>query len=279
MPLTSHTATKGYLLGLFLFSLPIFMLIQWDISPWLATKVNAAAKSAGLELSYKQLSLSGFGVHFQELKVSQGDKLSIALDEFDASLSFSSLFSGTLAADVELVWLANPVSFTIAQSDEHILLSHLNSHIDLLNLFDIQQNMALRASGIMRAKGEVSIHKTSMLPTMVNLSVNWSQAKAGLTSPEFALGDYQLQLKSNEEEKQPWIWDISGGEAIALNGKGNIALLAENIQRSNITGVVDIAVDPSNATLSMMIQAFTGSSKAKLRISGNLSSPRTQVVH
>jgi len=276
--LPNSPATTRFLLILFLLSLPLFMLMRWDISPWLNQQIDSAAKDSGIILEYEHVTISGIGLSFDNITINQANKNSIRLDQLQVSLSVSKLFTGALAANINALWLANPIALTIMQADGNIEIFDLNANIDLLNLADIQQQLPLRATGMVKITGNISIQQSTMLPAQASLDIAWNKAEAGLSAPEFQLGDYLLNIQNGEDANQAWDWNISGGTDVALDGKGRISLQPNNIQQSNISGTVDINVSPNNATLAMMVQAFAGSSKAKIRLSGSIASPRTNIV-
>jgi len=80
--------SKRKLLLIFTFALLVFSLLRWDISPWLATQIQQAAKQAGVNVQYEHLSVSGFTVQLTQLQISKANEMSVQLQELKASLAW-----------------------------------------------------------------------------------------------------------------------------------------------------------------------------------------------
>jgi len=270
--------SKRSLALLFVLVLPVMMFLRWDASPWLDQQVQTLSQQAGVQISYEQLFWRGWAIHAEQVTLSQSDLHSIKCDSLDVSLSISQLFSGHLAADIRLLWLNNPIALTVYQDGDLLHIDDVQADIDLLNLVDIQQNIPFRVSGKLDLQGSEAVDKSNGQAREGQLQLVWSQAMAGLAVPEFSLGDYTVDVYSDAANNAAWHWQLQGGEDVALQGKGMLDIQQPLLQQWTIHGVLDVQVDAANATLSMMLQAFTGSNKAKIRISGPLLRPQTQVV-
>ncbi len=280
-PSAIKTTSTRFLLGLFFAALILFSFIRWDTSVWLSKHINQAALDAGYHISYDKVFISGFGIGFEQAQVKPSGQQATPFDSLDISLSFSSLFSGELAADIDVSWLGNPVSFTAAMSGGNIYLSHIDAMIDVSRVQDL--NIPAQLSGLLVAQGQIAFNQQTGQPLSVNIDATWKQAKAGLAEPEFALGDYQMQLHSLEDAALPWQWTITGGSGVGLDGSGTIATLQAGAQQTDpkqwpITGDVAFNVDNSNPSLAMMVQSMLGSNQAKFRLSGTLGNPRTDII-
>lgn len=69
MKLSSHRHSNRFLFGLFILALPIFILLRWDSSAWLASQVNHAAEKNGYTIAYNQVSFTGLGLSFNEFQL------------------------------------------------------------------------------------------------------------------------------------------------------------------------------------------------------------------
>jgi len=264
------------LIGVFIISLLLFMMLRWDSSSFLRSQIDAAAQQAGYTLIYDDVSLSGLNIVLEHVSIQQGNATNIKLDKLQLSPSLSQLFSGTLALNVSATWLGNPISVSIAQVDNEIQLANIDAMIDVSRLQSLQ--IPAELSGLVHLQGDLNVQQHTGQPSSGALTLAWNNAQAGLTSPEFTLGDYTLDLNSQEDTTQPWQWTISGGSGVSLNGSGT--LLPNNVDPKNwvVSGLVDTTIDNSNPSLAMMMQGMMGSTQAKFRISGSLGAPRTVIV-
>jgi len=264
------------LIGVFIISLLLFMMLRWDSSSFLRSQIDAAAQQAGYTLIYDDVSLSGLNIVLEHVSIQQGNATNIKLDKLQLSPSLSQLFSGTLALNVSATWLGNPISVSIAQVDNEIQLANIDAMVDVSRLQSLQ--IPAELSGLVHLQGDLNVQQHTGQPSSGALTLAWNNAQAGLTSPEFILGDYTLDLNSQEDTTQPWQWTISGGSGVSLNGSGT--LLPNNVDPKNwvVSGLVDTTIDNSNPSLAMMMQGMMGSTQAKFRISGSLGAPRTVIV-
>ncbi|MDQ6989759.1 MAG: hypothetical protein Q9M19_07740 [Mariprofundaceae bacterium] len=270
--------SKRYLLVIFLLVLPVMLLLRWDASTWLSAQVDAMIEQSAMDLHYSKVELAGLGVRLHDIRVQRADLVEINVETVVISLSLTHLLTGTLAADVDMLWFDNTLSGSVYQSDEHIYIEDIAAEVDWLKLLDVQQQLPFRASGVMHVVGDVAWHKNTGKPVSGKLELGWTDAMLGLATPEFALGDYVLDVYSDSSKQATWQWHIQGGKDVALAGEGMFYTTQALLQQWTMTGVLDVNIDASNATLSMMGQAFTGSNQAKIRLSGPLLRPQTQVI-
>ncbi|MDQ7004974.1 MAG: hypothetical protein Q9N67_08715 [Ghiorsea sp.] len=252
------------------------MMIRWDASSFLRSQVDAAAQQAGYTLNYDHVAISGMGIVFEPLSIQQGQQASIKLDKLQLSLALSQLFSGTLALDIDAIWQGNPIHTNVAQNQGVLLLSNIDAQVDMSHLNALQ--IPAQLSGIIQLKGDISLLDNTGLPQSGKLHLTWNQAKAGLSSPEFTLGDYTLELASQTDAAQPWQWVIAGGSGVSLHGSGTLFPNHPDPKYWSTSGLVEAKIDNSNPSLSMMMQSMMGSTQAKLQISGTLGLPRTEIV-
>ena len=272
---TTKPLSKRFLIILFFIALPIFIFMRWDSSTWLDAQVQRAASDAGYQLTYTDLDVSGVTVHLQNVHIQQQQN-SLDLDSLNISPSLSSLMSGTLGANINASWLGNPISASVSSSDNLLTLTNIDAIIDVSRVQNL--NIPAELAGLMHLQGDLVLQQNTGLPQSGKLQLTWNQAKAGLATPEFTLGDYTLNLNSVEDVKQPWQWTIAGGSGVALNGSGTLLPTMPDPKQWLINGLVDTEIDNSNPSLAMMMQSMMGSTKAKFRISGSLGAPRTDIV-
>lgn len=273
-------SSKKTLFLIFTLALATFSLLRWDISPWVSTQIEQAAKQAGVNLQYESMAVSGFGIVFQQLHISQAGKQSIQLQKLEASLAWNALLSGELGANIEALWQTNPISFTVVQQGESLHIQHLDAVVDISRIpAQLMSQIPASISGVIQAQGDIRINPNTQQLEAGNLNIMWNQAKAGLIQPKFTLGDYTLNIKSNEQQNQPWHWNISGGSGVALEGNGSLSAKLPDPQQWLIDGLVNAKVDQTNPSLAMMMQSMMGKTEAKLRISGALGKPHMEVIH
>ncbi|WP_038250872.1 translocation/assembly module TamB domain-containing protein [Ghiorsea bivora] len=271
--------SKRKLLFIFTFALLTFSLLRWDISPWLSTQIQQAAKQAGVNLQYESMAVSGFGIVFQQLHISQADKQSIKLQKLEANLAWNALLSGELGANIETLWQTNPISFTVIQQGDSLQINDIDAVVDISRIpAQLMSQIPARISGVIQAQGDIRINPNTQQLEAGNLDITWNQAKAGLTQPKFTLGDYHIKIYSDAQKNQPWHWDISGGSGVTLKGNGTLLPQQPDPKWWGVDGLINVKVDQTNPSLAMMMQSMMGTTEASLRISGTLGKPRTEIV-
>jgi len=278
----SHTpSSKRFLFILFIVALPIFIFLRWDSSTWLSAQVQQAASEQGYHLNYDSVNLSGLGLYFKNIQVSQISQPNvppIECEQLGVSLSISNLFSGALAADIDALWETNPISFTAAQQNEFIDITNIEALIDVSRLDKYTANLMAKVSGLVSVQGALSIDPNKQLLHSAHLNSSWAQAMAGLSQPEFTLGDYHFELNSLEDINQPWQWAIKGGSGLGLHGSGTLSPFNPDPQFWHFSGNIDLQADNTNPTLAAMLQAYAGSNQAKVRLTGTFSNPRMDII-
>ena len=276
-------SSKKTLFLIFTLALATFSLLRWDISPWLSTQIQQAAKQAGVNLQYESMAVSGFGIVFQQLHISQADKQSIKLEKVEANLAWNTLLSGEIGANIEALWQTNPVSFTVIQQGDSLHINDIDAVVDISRIpAQFMNQIPASISGVIQAQGDIRINPSSQQLEAGNLNITWNQAKVGLTQPKFTLGDYHIKIYSDEkndgQHNKPWHWDISGGSGVALKGNGTLSPQHPDPKRWVVDGLMNVKVDQTNPSLAMMMQSMMGTTEASLRISGTLGKPRTEIV-
>ena len=275
---TAQPSSNRKLFLIFILVLLIFSLLRWDISPWLSTQVQQAATQAGIDVQYEQVAVSGFGIQFDNLQVSKSNMQSIQFQELRVNLAWDALVSGELGVDIGALWQTNPVSFTVIQQGDSLQINDIDAVVDISRIPQLTAQIPASISGVIEAHGQVRINPNTQKLESGDLEIVWNQAKAGLTQPKFILGDYHIKLYSDEQDNQPWHWDISGGSGVALKGNGTISPQHPDPQWWPINGLMNVKVDQTNPSLAMMMQSMMGTTEASLRISGTLGKPRTEIV-
>jgi len=268
--------SKKFLITIFLIALPIFLLMRWDSTSWVSTKVNQATSQAGLDLTYKHLDTSGLALELTDVVIQQRGQAPINFEKIKLTPSFSALFSASIAAEVEALWQGNPVSARLSSSNNILDVSAIDVMLDMSRIKNL--NIPAQLSGLVHITGDIGLDPQKNLIKKGDIHATWLQAKAGLVTPEFSLGDYNFDLNSVEDASQPWQWTVSGGSGVALNGKGTVLPATPQPEQWIITGLLDAEIDKTNPSLSMMMQSMMGSNQAKLKISGSLGAPRTDIV-
>jgi len=271
-------SSKRKLLLTFTLALVIFSLLRWDISPWLSTQIQQAATQAGFNVQYEQLSVSGLGVQLDNLQVSKPNMQPLQFQELRANLAWNVLLSGELGVNIEALWQTNPISLTVIQQNGSLQINDIDAVVDISRIKQLTANIPASISGVIEAHGHIRINPNTQMLETGNLEIAWNNAKAGLTQPKFTLGDYFIKFYSDEQDNQPWHWDIAGGSGVALKGNGTISPQHPNPQWWTINGLMNAKVDQTNPSLAMMMQSMMGTTEASLRISGTLGKPRTEIV-
>ncbi|MCF6208934.1 MAG: hypothetical protein L3J61_06100 [Ghiorsea sp.] len=271
-------SSKRKLLLIFTLALAVFSLLRWDISPWLDTQIQQAAKQAGVGVQYEQISVSGLGIQLDNLQVSRPNMQPLQFQELQVNLAWNALLSGEVGANIETLWQTNPISFTVIQQGDSLQINDIAAVVDISRIPQLTAQIPASISGVIEAHGAIRINPNTQKLETGDLEIVWNQAKAGLTQPKFTLGDYHIKLYSDAQENQPWHWDISGGSGVALKGNGTISPQQPDPQWWAISGLLNTKVDQTNPSLAMMMQSMMGTTEASLRISGTLGKPRTEIV-
>jgi len=271
-------SSKRTLFFIFILALLVFSLLRWDMSSWLSAQIQQAAKQTGMNIQYEHISVTGFTVQLNQLKISKSNILSIQVQELKVSLAWDALLSGELGVNIESLWQTNPLSFTIIQQGDRLQIQHIDAVLDISRIPQLTTSIPARVSGVVKISGDIRINPNTQQLEGGNLDITWNQAKAGLTQPKFTLGDYQINIFNDQKNNQPWHWDILGGSGVALKGNGTLLPQSPNPQSWPISGLISAKVDQTNPSLAMMVQSMMGTTENSLRISGTLGKPRTEIV-
>lgn len=273
---SSKTLSNRFLFGLFFITLPLFIAIRWDYSSFIDAKIRSTATGAGV--NYEQVAFSGLSLVFTNIQLNKAGLPQLQLKEAVISPSFSKLFTGDIGASIAFSWNNNPIALDASLQGELLELSNIDASIDLETTSELQQDFIAKASGMVSAQGSLLLNQQTQQLQAADLSLSWTGAKAGLASPEFDLGNISAQLQSSEEVNKPWNWKVQGEPAITLSGTGTLNPENPNPKLWPISGEIEVAIGDNNPTLAMMLQSFAGNKQAKIRLSGTLSNPRTDII-
>ena len=270
--------SNRFLLGLFIIALPLFIALRWDYSGFIDGKVQQLAVNQGIKLGYDEFSFSGTSISFRNLNIQKAGVPPLSFQSLNISPAWLELLTGNIAASIATEWQANPIAADLSQQGERLQLKNIEATIDLATTTTLQQELIAKVSGTVSAQGSLQYNLQTSQPVSSNLSLSWSDAKAGLATPEFDLGNITATLTSQDDATKPWQWEVSGKPAIIIQASGTLMPRGANPKVWPITGSASVEMGDTNPTLAMMFQSFAGGKQAKINISGILSQPRTDII-
>lgn len=269
-----HASWKQ-LLVVFIIALLLFISIRMQPEPWIASLIEKQAKQQGMNISYRALELNGLSLHFEQLSIQTAQLPGpIKLDSLSLSPAWSSLLTGDAGATIQANWNTQSFSAVVTQQADIINIHSLDGALDVALLQPLLAKrvpIPVNIQGRAKITGGIQLNAINGHPRIGKLTLNWRAASVEMPPMKMPLGDYKLILQT-DDIKRAWQWDLSGGTALKLTGKGNISTSAPNPALWSLNGTVQAQADQKTPTLA----ALLGNRTKQFSISGNISQPRLQ---
>ncbi len=264
-PLRLHTLLLVFLLSLF-----IFIPLRWDAEPWLRQQLANIQQQLPLHIDVASLKWSGLGVTATGVDMQTTDRPdAVHFRHLRVEPDWLPSLQGRPA--VRLQWQGDPGEgrLSLGLHDAYVEASDMDIRLDTAWL---QQTLALplpvTLQGPLVLTGEAQLlrqqHAPPLKPLAAQLQLRWQQAAVTMGEEQFNLGDYQLTLKGQPEKN--WQWQITGGETLKLEGKGQLQSRAANWPAWPLAGEVMMQAQQKLA-------AVLGE-QHKVRLSGTLLHPQ-----
>jgi len=256
----------------------IFIALRWQPEIWLQTQIKQYAEQQGITIFYDRMQRHGFTLQLEHLSI-QAAQLPVSitpiiLDTLELTPAWSSLFSLHPGVQVQMQWQGQHANAVIIRQDDTIVVHELLATLDVSSLQQLLETnvpLPVKAHGQVQLSGSLHLQSNGQ-PLQGRVDIIWNTASIDFPPSQTALGDYKLTIES-EQAASPWQWNINGGKALILNGKGNIDTSATNPQAWLIHGNIHIgATKEAPALLSIL-----GSTKI-FALSGSLTHPQLQAL-
>jgi len=280
--MTSLTSTDQHkhaswqmLAAVFMIALLLFIALRWQPEAWIEAQISKQSKQHAVTIHYDSLQLDGFTLLVNQLSI-QSSRLNapIKLDSLNLSPAWSILLSGTLGANIQLNWQGQTFSAIIIKQADSIDIQSLHGDLDVALLQPLLAKnipIPIKASGRILINGDISFNAINGHPLQGKVNFNWNRAAVKMPSMNIALGDYALNLQ-NDDPKKLWQWDLHGGSALQLTGKGMLNTSAKKPAIWPVSGLLQIQADAKASNLA----ALLGKQSKRFSISGNITQPRLQ---
>ena len=280
------------MLLVFVLALLVFVIIRWQPEAWLQAQIDAQARQQGISLQYQSLQLSGFTLTLQQVHISSVRLPALpVLDSVTLKPAWLSLLQAQPSAHVLLSWHGQQAAATLIQQGQVLLLDNVSASCDATLLQPLwQQQLPLKLRGQLQLGGAFSLDIGTGQPLHGQLGLDWVQAAADMSGIASALGDYQLtladqsggergsgesgQLAEPAARSTVWHWQLSGGHAVVIDGKGVLNMAAANPAAWSLQGGVTLQPGPEPSPLAAML----GTAGRKFSLSGMLTNPRLQAL-
>ncbi len=269
----NHHASWQQLLAVFIVALLLFIAMRMQPEPWISAQIDKQTKQHGVNIHYNSLELDGLTLLVDQLTI-QSHQLAtpIKLDSLSLSPAWSSLLSGNAGAIIHANWKGQQLSAVVSQQGDIIDIQSLNGALDISTLQPFiakKLPIPVKVSGTAQISGDIQLNAINGHPRLGKIQLLWNKAGVEMPSMKVPLGDYALILQT-DDLKRAWQWDINGGDALKLSGKGNLNTSAQNPAAWSINGMIQAQADPKAVNLS----ALLGKQNKQFRISGNITQPR-----
>ncbi|MDQ6999027.1 MAG: hypothetical protein Q9M17_09975 [Mariprofundus sp.] len=270
----SHASWR-ILLTTFAVALLLFVAMRWQPEAWIQSQINIQSQKYGIDISYKALQTDGFTIQLDQAVIQTMQMPQpVKLDRLILSPAWSSLFSGNPAVQIHLVWIGQQASAIAIQRTDSMELQALHAELDIAALQPLLSKslpLPLNLGGIAKINGNILLNAINAQPLLGKIDINWNTAVVDMPPMKLPLGDYALSLQT-DDAKKAWSWDLSGGTALTLTGKGKLNTSAPNPAAWTIDGMVQAKADQKEPNLS----ALLGNENRQFSLSGNISQPRLQ---
>jgi len=265
---TSNHFSWRFLAVTFVLALVLFVGLRWDINPWLKGKLDNMIQQQHLDLHYATLERDGLHVTLHQVQFKHPSlPQTLQLDRLDVAPDIWASLTGHRRADVHV---QNDFMDIRAQAEIHKQMLTVQG---LEASWDVAQSQAwlalpspIHVQGQLHMEGQFSMDMDNGLPQSATLTAHWQQAEASLMSQHYPLGDYILQANIENQHIQ---WQLSGGQELALQGKGWIEISNLAMSQWALQGHVTVLAS-QKSSLAMFLTA----SERQLNISGSVEHPQ-----
>lgn len=275
-------ASRWQILLVFIIALLLFISLRWQPEAWLRSQINTQAQQHAIILSYKHLHMHGLSIEATSFSLQRAERSSpIMLDSLRLTPDWSSLLRGHIAVQVHARWQAQDIHATIIKQDNTIILRDILAKIDATHLQPILAKnipLPLNIHGNIQLSGSMLLN-TNIHPLGGSIKLSWDTASIRLSASHIALGNYQLILqsptKNNPEDNRKnhtWQWDLTGGNAFMLSGKGSIDTSSQQPQVWPLTGTIRMQANKEARILADLL----GNKATEFHLSGNVRQPHLQ---
>ncbi len=268
-------ASWQQLVAVFVVALLLFAAFRMQPEAWIASQIDQQAKHHGININYQSLALDGLSLRFKQLSI-QSHQLTppVKLDSLSLSPAWSSLLNANPSVNIQANWQGLSVGATVNQQADIIDIQSLHGDVDVALLQPLLAKklpIPVNINGQVQFSGNIQLSASSGHPQLGKINIKWKAAAIDLPPMKVALGDYALILQT-DDVKRAWQWDLSGGTALKLSGKGNLNTIARNPAAWSINGMLQAQADQKEPTLT----ALLGNQKKRFGLTGQITQPRLQ---
>lgn len=264
--------SQKQLVVFFVVALLVFTVGRWDMQSWVQSRLDTAILQSGLNIDYEDLTLRGLSLQLHGVNVMLADMShSMPLDMVQIALTWSSVWHGTVQLYAENTWLQ--ATTNISLDDGAIDVRGLEVQCDVAQAQAwYGANIALPFSvlGQLHITGDMAIDKTAGIAQAADLKATLISASVAMMQQNYALGDYALVWQLHEQVGD---WSLSGGEQVAMEGKGVVNVASRLPMQWPLTGVVDMTAGADSPIVSLLPQ-----NGRHITLTGTLGAPRWTVV-
>ncbi len=276
----------------FMLAFVVFIGLRWQPEAWIESQLQQQAKQHGTTLTFNHLQLHGFTLQAEQVSIQTVQSpIPIILNTLQISPDWSSLFGGNIGAEIHAQWQAQDIQATIIKRTDNkradnkqtdqIILQDILANIDATKLQDVLDKsmpLPLKIYGQLQLSGAIAFDVNAR-PLQGKINLLWNTAGIDFSASRIALGNYKLVLQSAQAKDQVnnqtgalWQWNIDGGNALMLAGKGNIDTSAQYPQAWRLNGLIRIEASHKATSLASLL----GNKANEFRLSGSIIHPQMQ---
>lgn len=215
------------LLLLFLIALLIFIPLRWDPMPLVQKQLAKVMSQLPAAVSYQHLQWDASGIQLENIQLKFDPALPpLHFSRLRLEPSWLQLAQGNLAFNVTLEADGLSAYVDLALQDPYVELSALQLEVDMAWLQPmLMEGLPVAPQGQVKLHGssrllQVNAAEGSVLPLALDLQLQWLQAGVLMGDTAMPLGEYQLSILGVSHSA--WTWQLKGGEALVLEGQGDV---------------------------------------------------------
>ncbi len=256
----------------FAVSFLVFFALRWQpqawLEGWLAGQIARQAAQAGVQVSWRDMRLSGAGLALEGLRIGRGGR-EVLLARLDVSPAWRMLAHGRLAAHLHVHgWngMDGEAEATLWREGGRIRLEDASLRLKasaLDALIAARAPMPVSLDGMIETRGALWLDAASGRPLAGRLEARWHEAAVRISGAMVARGAYRLAASG---EKGIWQWTVKGEGAPELEAQGALNAAVGPPVAWRLSGRAHLRGGEG------MLGALIGGG-AKIEISGTLARP------
>ncbi|MDX8377661.1 MAG: hypothetical protein R8L53_06515, partial [Mariprofundales bacterium] len=248
---------------LFLLALPLFAWQRWQPQTWLQQQIA----SQKLDIHISDVQTQGLGLSIAEIQTTAMPQI---LHEVQIQPSWSQTLLGTPTMNVQALLDGYSQSFSLASTDDWLNIHTIDANIPAMLLKAANDSLPVNLQGNIHIQGKLDWHSQQQRADNIELEAAWPQASIEWMQQSFVLGDFLMQINDADNDDNKWLWQISGGSLVHVEGTGQ---LQANANMPTLDWPVSGTIHLTAGKDFTMLKTLLGANQMQFSVQGLLRQP------